>query len=123
MKLQILTSLLLFILDQALKIFLFIPSDSYVVNDAWLTVLMLPFLLSFVVFVYAQRKRFLRRQLGQIAAGLVLGGALSNVFDVAVRGGVVDYVSLFDIIHFNLADVGIVAGLTYMSWSYLRTSR
>jgi len=123
MKLQLIAGLLLFIFDQTLKTFLFIPSNVYVVNDARLTVLMLPFLLSFVLFAYVQRKFFLRRWYGKIVVGLVLGGAASNVFDVAVRGGVVDYVSLFDIVHFNLADVGIVAGLTYMSWSYLRLKR
>lgn len=120
MKLQLIAGLLLFIFDQTLKTFLFIPSNVYVVNDARLTVLMLPFLLSFVVFAYVQRKFFLRRWYGKIAVGLVLGGAASNVFDVAVRGGVVDYVSLFNLVHFNAADVGVILGLGAISWSYLR---
>lgn len=120
MKLPLLFGLFLFSLDQSLKTFFFIPTNAYVANDAWLTILMAPFFLSFIVFVYFQRKRFLKLRYGHVAVGLVCGGALSNIVDVLARGGVIDYVSLFDLVHFNLADVGVLLGLLYMSWAYLR---
>ncbi len=45
------------------------------------------------------------------AWGAALGGALSNLIDVARRGRVIDYLDLFRWPTFNLADAAIVAGV------------
>lgn len=95
----------------------------YVVNDSLMTLLMLPFLLSFAVFMYVQRKHFLQENLGLIAVGMVLGGAASNIFDVIARSGVVDYISLVDLVHFNLADIGVIVGLVSITWRYYHVLR
>lgn len=42
---------------------------------------------------------------------LMIGGALANLLDRWVRGGVVDFISLWVFPRFNFADVAIVAGL------------
>jgi len=123
MKLQLLSGLLVFISDQFLKTFFFIPNGMYVVNDSLMTLLMLPFLLSFAVFMYVQRKHFLQENLGLIAVGMVLGGAASNIFDVIARSGVVDYISLVDLVHFNLADIGVIVGLVSITWRYYHVLR
>jgi signal peptidase II len=49
-----------------------------------------------------------------IATGLVLGGALGNLADRAVGGSVVDMFALEWWPAFNLADVGIVVGVTVL---------
>lgn len=55
------------------------------------------------------------RPITAAAVGLILGGALANAFDRAVYGAVADFFSFhvgnFNWYIFNLADVGIVAGV------------
>jgi len=47
------------------------------------------------------------------AAGLLVGGALSNVIDRIVRGGVLDFIAT-PWIALNLADLAVVAGLCWL---------
>jgi len=47
----------------------------------------------------------------QIYLGLILAGALSNLFDRAWHGFVIDYVHIWILPIFNLADLFILAGL------------
>jgi len=69
----------------------------------WLQALLVAVLL-FVIF----KEGYLRRY--AFPAGLLIGGALGNVYDRFVREGVVDYVAWhcgFDYAVFNFADVAI----------------
>lgn len=50
------------------------------------------------------------------ALGLAFGGAASNVLDLAKRRHVVDFIDFGWWPVFNLADVGIVAGLALALW-------
>lgn len=50
------------------------------------------------------------------ALGVAFGGAASNVADLARRNHVVDFIDLGWWPVFNLADVGIVAGLVVAFW-------
>ena len=50
------------------------------------------------------------------AVGSALGGAAGNLFDVLRRGAVVDFIDLGWWPVFNVADVGIVAGLFVAFW-------
>jgi signal peptidase II len=46
----------------------------------------------------------------QLGIWLVLAGAISNLLDRVVYGGVVDIIQLGGLSHFNVADVSILAG-------------
>lgn len=65
----------------------------------WLTVTIMLIPLPFVLALWPP-----------VAAGLLVGGAMSNIFDRVVHGGGIDPI-LAGPIAFNLADVAIVAGL------------
>lgn len=62
--------------------------------------------------------------LAQIGMGLMLGGALSNIFDRLLRGhgrSVVDFIDFQFWPVFNFADVGIVVGaFCLVVWSFTR---
>jgi signal peptidase II len=63
-----------------------------------------------------------------VALGLVLGGALGNLADRALRGTglsgrVIDFVDLHAWPVFNVADAAIVAGALLLGWSSLRAAR
>jgi signal peptidase II len=55
----------------------------------------------------------------QLALGLALGGAGSNVYDQLRRGGVVDFLDLGWWPVFNLADVAIALAVSLILWSFL----
>ena len=54
----------------------------------------------------------LETPLSLVAVGIALGGALGNLRDIIVHGGVRDFIDLGWWPVFNLADVAIVAGLS-----------
>jgi len=54
--------------------------------------------------------------IGQFGVGAALGGALGNLFDVLRRRAITDFLDLGWWPVFNLADVGIVAGLVLAFW-------
>lgn len=69
-----------------------------------------------------------RSALGALALGLILGGALGNLTDRAVRGPglrgrVVDFVDVHVWPVFNVADSTIVVGALLLAWVSLRDGR
>ncbi len=73
--------------------------------------------------VYALRARTL---LAQVAASMVVGGALSNLCDRIFRdnhGAVIDFISLPFWPVFNLADTAITVGALLLALAGLRESR
>jgi len=56
-----------------------------------------------------------------IAGGLILGGALGNLFDRVARGEVVDFVSIPAWPAFNLADVAITLGVLALAVIVIRS--
>ncbi len=62
-----------------------------------------------------------------VCLGLIMGGALGNAIDRVILGGVADFFSLhafgFYWYVFNLADVGIVAGVAGLLYDSFLTSR
>lgn len=57
-----------------------------------------------------------------LAIGLILGGALGNLFDRAVRGSVVDFIDLPHWPTFNIADIAITVGVVLLILGSLRSS-
>jgi signal peptidase II len=62
-----------------------------------------------------------------LALSLILGGALGNVIDRVVIGGVVDFLDFHAYGYhwpaFNVADIGISCGAVLLVWDALRTKR
>lgn len=63
----------------------------------------------------------------KITYALILGGALSNVFDRVLRGAVVDWIDLYwggwHWPAFNVADMGITAGAGIILWTAIMPDR
>ncbi len=66
-----------------------------------------------------------RRPLPAAGIGLIIGGALANIFDRVVHGAVADFfwfhVGRFSWYVFNLADVAIVVGAAVILYDSIRT--
>ena len=62
--------------------------------------------------LYYYRKLKEKSILNQSAIALITGGALSNLIDRVVFGGVIDYIDLKFWPSFNIADAALVAGMT-----------
>ena len=82
-------------------------------------------LVSVLIVVTAFHRRSL---LQAVALGMILGGALGNLTDRAVRGPglsgeVVDFLDPHIWPVFNLADSGIVVGALLLAWSSFRDGR
>lgn len=63
-----------------------------------------------VVFLWYAIGRTTRTILGRTATLLIVAGALSNIFDRLIVGGVIDYWPLFGLTTVNLADMMILGG-------------
>ena len=67
------------------------------------------------ILVFMIKEGYVRRY--ALAGGLIIGGALGNLYDRFVHGGVVDYVAWhcgFDFAVFNYADVAIDVGIVWL---------
>lgn len=68
------------------------------------------------IFVLAIVISFVKNQLERIdkktgvAIAMAIGGAVSNLIDRIFRGGVLDFIKIYKIPNFNLADLFIVVG-------------
>lgn len=67
-------------------------------------------------FALVHSGSWFQSRLSTFALGLAFGGAASNVLDLAKRRHVVDFIDFGWWPVFNLADVGIVAGLALALW-------
>lgn len=70
------------------------------------------------LILWAYRRRIFGNQWALL---LLLSGAISNVLDRIVYGGVIDYLDLFFLPRFNLADLAIILGVIIWIWSLLRS--
>ncbi|HEO98085.1 MAG: lipoprotein signal peptidase [Campylobacterales bacterium] len=67
------------------------------------------------IFAYVVKEGYIRRY--AFPVGLIIGGALGNLYDRFVHGGVVDYVAWhcgFEFAVFNYADVAIDIGIVWL---------
>jgi lipoprotein signal peptidase len=79
-------------------VFGFLDSNSGAITLSFLAMILV------VLFVY-------QKKISVLTGFLFILGATSNILDRIFYGGVVDYLQLFHISKFNLADVLIVGGL------------
>lgn len=54
---------------------------------------------------------------------MVVGGGVSNILDRILYGAGVDYISLFGMLNFNLADMFVVAGTLFLALHLLFSAR
>lgn len=79
------------------------------------------------LFLYLIRPYLVSRA-GRVATSLVLGGALGNMIDRAVRTRIIDYLDIhiepsFHWPIFNLADCAVVIGVGLLAWLFVRSER
>lgn len=86
-------------------------------GSGWGLLISLLGLIIFLYFIIRYHSLWMPVVLTNVAVGLVLGGALSNVYDRLIYDGqVVDYISVNFYSNFNLADAAIVIGLVILVW-------
>lgn len=78
------------------------------------------FIITFLYMVYRDNKK---GKSIAIAYGLILGGAVSNIYDRLFRGFVVDYIDLRVWPVFNLADTCITFGVFILFWKIYKNSK
>jgi signal peptidase II len=110
------TSILL--LDRIAKIAILISKNDFIKNPGVAFglgksipgILFFLIALGLVVLIYLSRELDLNKISNQIALGLIFGGGISNILDRLFYKGVIDYIDIFSLSAFNLADVGIFTG-------------
>jgi signal peptidase II len=92
----------------------FVPHrhEAYQSKRGRLTLLGIWILALASAFILARFGMFFRLEVSRAGLGLALGGAASNLLDILRYGYVINYIDLGWWPAFNLADVGIVAGLS-----------
>lgn len=81
-------------------------------GSGWGLLISLVGLIIFLYFIVRYYHLWLGQWWTNAAVGMVLGGALSNIYDRLINNGqVIDYISVNFYSNFNLADVAIVVGL------------
>lgn len=66
--------------------------------------------LGLIGLIYLSKALDLKKQSNQIALGLILGGGISNILDRLFYGFVIDFIDIFSLSSFNLADVAVTFG-------------
>ena len=99
-----------FLLDRILKFFGFFINEGFAfglkIGNSVSLVIALLALAFFISYIFKQGNK--------TAAWLILFGALSNIIDRVLYGGVVDYLSLPGGGIINLADVLIFSGIVFL---------
>lgn len=95
-------------------------SYSLLTSNTQEPLIALSLILSLMLVIWLAKAK---TKLAAFALGLILGGALGNALDRVMHGAVVDFVLLhwgtLDWYIFNLADVGIVAGVGLLIYDNL----
>lgn len=72
-------------------------------------------LIALIVYIF-----FRFHVINQWAGFFLLSGAVSNLLDRIIYGGVIDYFNLIYLPRFNLADVAIILGVVIWIWPSLK---
>jgi signal peptidase II len=68
-----------------------------------------------VIYVLKERKKLSRAELA--ALGLIVGGGLGNLIDRVLNGYVVDFLNIYILPVFNVADMAVCAGSALLVYS------
>lgn len=103
--------------------FLVVKYFSYIINQQMVFGLIgnnyianLVSIIILITLIYLFYKKFLGLEIVLLSAGLI-----SNILDRLIYKGVIDYLSIFFIPKFNLADILIVAGAGIITYKIIRT--
>ncbi|MDF1498230.1 MAG: signal peptidase II [Patescibacteria group bacterium] len=79
------------------------------------------FLFFFAIILYL-KKNVIINSVGnnKIAFFLLITGIISNLFDMIFYGYIVDYITILNLLSFNIADVAICVGAFLLSWKVLQ---
>jgi len=105
---------------------LFFNNDNYSLNARFVfgwwgdNIVAIIFSFCFIALIlWAYRRRIFANRL---ALFLLLSGAISNLIDRIIYGGVIDYLDLPFLPRFNLADLAIILGVIIWIWPFLGLS-
>lgn len=85
------------------------------------------FIFFFAVFLFVTIINFKKIKLLKnsavaiIAFSSMFGGIVSNLTDRILYGQIIDYINLFNLFSFNIADLAICFGALILSWKVLET--
>ena len=83
--------------------------------------LYLSFFLLLVLFAYFKKDIFFKKNNGVLFAfALLFGGVMSNSVDMFLYGYIIDYISIYGLFSFNIADLAICAGSLLLGWKVLK---
>ncbi|MDP8290478.1 MAG: signal peptidase II [Candidatus Susulua stagnicola] len=82
-------------------------------NSTFLIYISIAFIFLFLIFI---KKENSKRTLFLIASGLIIGGALSNLWDRLFLGYVIDYIDFRVWPVFNISDSCITTGVFFLLW-------
>lgn len=84
-----------------------------------LTVLASILAVVYLVYLYA-KKTHAERVLTIVSFALIIGGAFGNLYERIVQGSVTDFIALFSIPYFNLADTALTFGVIILLFFHAR---
>ena len=116
--------LIVLVLDQVIKFLLLsrfpdlvvISARTFVFSNETAVVFSFLFLILLLGLYLRDKKITISRFLPSLGFGMSFGGAISNLIDRLVRGGVVDF--SFKTANSNLADLCLLIGLILLFWFY-----
>ena len=74
------------------------------------------------LFLYYRHYQHFTDKNDYIALGIFVGGLLSNYIDRIFRGFKIQFIQLFDLHSFNLADIAIIVGFIMMFFTIIKVS-
>jgi len=79
------------------------------------------FLFFFAIILYL-KKNIITNSVGntKIAFFLLIAGIISNSFDMIFYGYIIDYITILNLLSFNIADVAICGGAFLLGWKVLQ---
>jgi len=72
--------------------------------------------LFFAIFSFKKTKLLKNDAIAAMSFFLIFAGIISNLIDRILYGYIIDYINLFNLFSFNIADLAICFGVLILSW-------